>query len=585
MKKTIKNLIVFSLGVTLLASCGKEEKATEGGQKLTKAEGGRTYGGKLRINESEYFKSLFPPSITDGISTRIATQIYEGLLKFDQEDLSIKNAIAESYSVSEDGKLYTFKIKKGVFFHNDPCFANSKGRELTAEDIKYCFTQLCTQSAVNQGFILFEGVLKGATEYYNATSNGTKPSFDVSGIKVINASTIQFELVAPNSLFTTYLALPFTSIYPKEAVDKYGLEMRTKAVGTGPFTLASVDDDIQVLLKKNAHYYGKDKYNNKLPLIEAVDIKFLHEKKTELFEFKKGNLDMIYRLPTEYILDILEGTQPDKEGDYSQYELQRKPEMATQFLTFNYQSELFKNKNLRKAISFAIDRDKILNYILKGEGIQPGFFGITPPAFNDYKIEGVKGYKLNKDSARYYLKKAGYENGKNFPELSLQLNTDGDRNTDVAIEIQKELKENLNINVKLDHVPFAQLVENMIGGKSQFYRSGWIADYPSPENFLRLFYGKSVPKDPNAKSYPNFARYTNANFDKFYEEGIAAKDKATANENFMKAERILMEDAPIIVLWYDEGYRLLQSNLKNFPNNPMQVRDYSEVYFELPKEE
>lgn len=435
--KTRKGLIIFFFASLLGVSCSSEEGDAGAGSKLTKAEGGRTYGGKLRINETEYFKTLFPPSITDGISTRICTQVYEGLLKFDQADLSIKNSLADGFSVSPDGLVYTFRLKKGVFFHDDACFNGGKGREFEANDVKYCFTQLCKQSANNQNAALLKDVLKGASEYYKASENGVTPKFEISGIKVLDKHTIVFELTAPNSLFTTFVAMPPTYIYPKEAFEKYGLEMRSKTVGTGPFLISSIDDDIEVILKKNPNYYGKDKFGNKLPLLDAVDIKFLHEKKTELFEFKKGNLDMIYRLPTESILDILEGTSPDKEGEYSEYQLQRKPEMATQFLTFNYQSSEFKNKNVRKAISFAIDRDKILNYILKGEGIQPGFFGVTPPAFQDYRIEGVKGYRLNKDSARYYLAKAGFANGKGFPKIKMQLNTDGDRNTEVALEIQK----------------------------------------------------------------------------------------------------------------------------------------------------
>ncbi len=147
------------------------------------------------------------------------------------------------------------------------------------------------------------------------------------------------------------------------------------------------------------------------------------------------------------------------------------------------------------------------------------------------------------------------------------------------IKAVSELKLDIEVHA------FVGAVENMIGGKSKFYRAGWQADYPSPENFLRLFYGKTVPSDPNAKSYPNFARYVNPTFDRYYEAGLQATDKAAAYENFMQAEKILMDDAPIVVLWYEEGYRLLQSNLKNFPNNAMQVRDYSEVYFELEKEE
>jgi len=227
--------------------------------------------------------------------------------------------------------------------------------------------------------------------------------------------------------------------------------------------------------------------------------------------------------------------------------------------------------------------DKILNYVLNGEGFFPGYNGITPPTFPNYKTEEIKGYKLNTDSAKYYLAKAGYPGGKGFPEITLQLNSEGERNSNVAIEIQKQLKENLNINIKLEVLPFAQHVENIISGKATFFRSGYIADYPSPENFLSLFYGKNVPPSLKEKSFPNFARYINPEFDRFYEAGLTAKTTEEAYQYFLEAEKILMDDAPIVVLWYDEGYRLLQSNVKNFPNNPMQLRDYSEVYFDKVK--
>ena len=292
---------------------------------------------------------------------------------------------------------------------------------------------------------------------------------------------------------------------------------------------------------------------------------------------------MIYRLPTEYIIDILEDAGSNENGEYSQYELQRKPEMATQFLAFLNTGDMFKNKNLRKAFSYAIDRKTILEYVLNGEGFAPGIHGITPPSFSNYPIDSIKGYTLNIDSAKYFLAKAGFANGKGFPEIVLQLNSDGERKSNVAIEVQKQLKEHLNINVKLEIIPNAQLVDNMLGGKSNFYLKGWSADFPSPENFLSLFYGKDVPKDPKAVSYPNFMRYKNPQFDKYFEEALQAKTTEEANKKFLKAEQILMSDAPFIVLWYDEGYRLVQSYVKNFPNNPMQIRDYSEVYLEKPK--
>ena len=581
--KRILYCLLLGGSLTLIAACGGGPKEQNGNTELRAAQGGRYYGGVFKLNESEFIKTLFPHNITDAVSTRIASQVYEGLFKFDPSDLSVKKSLAADYTVDSSGTLYTIKLKKDVYFHDDPCFEGGKGRLLTAQDVKYCFTLLCTQGPNNQGFGVFKDILKGATEYYNASAGGKTPSKEIEGIKVIDNNTIQLSLVKPSSIFLFNLARPFTFIFPKEAFEKYRLDMRTKAVGTGPFVLQNIDDDISIILKRNDRYHNVDEFGNKLPFLDAVDIRFIKDKKTELFEFKKGNFSMIYRLPTEYIIDILEDAGSNENGEYSQYELQRKPEMATQFLAFQNTGEIFKNRNLRKAFSFAIVREKILEFVLNGEGYASGFHGITPPSFPNYPIDSIKGYNKNLDSAKYYLAKAGYPNGKGFPEIVLQLNSDGERKSNVAIEVQKQLKENLNVNVKLEIVPFAQLVEGIIGGKSNFYLSGYSADFPSPENFLSLFYGKDVPTDPKAKSYPNFVRYKNAQFDKYFEEALTAKSVEEANKKFMKAEQVLMADAPIIVLWYDEGYRLVQSYVKNFPNNPMQIRDYAEVYIEKAK--
>lgn len=581
MKRVLSLLLVAGL-IASLSSCKKNPKG-EDDNNLRKANGGRYYGGVFKINESEYIKTLFPHNIIDVVSQRVASQIYEGLFKFDPSDLSIKKSLIEDYTIDSSGTIYTFKLKKGVLFHNDPCFTGGKGRQLTSADVKFCFTLLCTQQANNQGFSVFKDILKGANDYYAASAGGKVPSKELEGIKIIDDFNFQLLLTKPSSVFMFKLAMPFTYIFPREAYEKYGLEMRTKAIGTGPFMLQNIDDDISIILKKNDNYYNKDEFGNKLPFLDAVDIRFLRDKKTELFEFKKGNFSMIYRLPTEYIIEILEETGSNENGEYSQYELQRKPEMSTLFLSFLNTGELFKNRNLRKAFSFAIDREKILEYVLNGEGYAPGFHGITPPSFSNYPIDSIRGYTLNLDSAKYYLSKAGYPNGKGFPEIVLQLASDGDRKSNVAIEVQKQLKENLNVNMKLEIIPNSTLIENMIGGKTNFYFTGWGADFPSPENFLALFYGKDVPTGPNTKSAPNFPRYKNPAFDRLYEEALLAKSVEEANRKFLKAEQLLMSDAPIIVLWYDEGYRLVQSYIKNFPNNPMQIRDYSEVYIEKSK--
>jgi oligopeptide transport system substrate-binding protein len=572
--------LLLITALAFLFSCSKNDQNDDSANQSIEAKGGRFYGGVLRLNETEYIKSLYPPSITDAFSFRVANQIYEGLFKFDQANLSLKKCLVEDYSVDASGTVYTFKLRHGVFFHDDPCFSGGKGRELNAYDVKYCFEQLCTQNINNQGFVVFKGLLKGADKYYAAAINGKTPVFDLEGIKVQDNYTLQLTLLKPSSIFLFDLARPFTLIYPKEAKEKYGFDMRIKAVGTGPFLLGNIDEDISIILKKNPKYYGRDEFGNQLPFLEAVDIKFIKEKKTEMFEFKKGNLDMIYRLPSEHVAEVLESHKEGTNNEYSGYELQQTPEMATQFYTFNNKGKVFNNVNLRKAISFAIDKQKIFDLVLNREGYAPGHKGIIPPSFKDYPVDSLRGYMFNLDSARYYLAKAGYAEGKGFPPVTLELNSDGDRNTNVALEVLRQLKENLNISIEMKVVPFSQLVEKIITGKSEFYRIGWLADFPSPENFLSLFYGKTVPASPNEKSFPNFSRYTNDEYDIWYEKALSSRSAEEATPYFYEAEKILIKDAPVVILWYDMGFRLLQNYVRNFPNNAIQYRDYSEVYLE-----
>lgn len=580
--RLFSKILIFLVLFIALISCGDNNNSNDSKEGLSQAEGDKFFGGVFRINESEYIKNLFPHNITDAYSYRVASQVYEGLFKFNAETLEVTKGLVEDYQVDDTGTKYTFNLKKGVFFHDNACFSEGKGRELKASDVEYCFTKLCTKNINNQNFSIFQGILKGADKYYNASGGKITPDFKVEGINVKGEYTIELELIKPNSLITVNLARPACFIYPKEAEAKYGVDMRINAVGTGPFSLNvdDVEEDISIILKKNKNYHLKDEFGNQLPYLDAVSIQFIKDKKTELFEFRKGNLDMIYRLPTEYIIEILEETMPGANGEYSQFQLQRSPEMMTQFLTLNNQKGVFKNKNIRKAFNFAIDRTKILDFVLNGEGYAPGNHGITPPVFSNYNIESIKGYSLNIDSARYYLAKAGYGSGKGFPKLQFLLNAEGERNTNVAVEIQKQLKDHLNVDVELQILPFAQLLEKSYSGDYNILRAAWVADFPSPENFLWVFSSKDVPKSLEEASYPNVARYINSNFDKHYEDALKAKSIDEANDLFNKAEIQLMEDAPVIILWYDEGYRLIQSYVKGFPNNPMQYRDLGTVYFE-----
>ena len=183
------------------------------------------------------------------------------------------------------------------------------------------------------------------------------------------------------------------------------------------------------------------------------------------------------------------------------------------------------------------------------------------------------------------MTKAGYPNGAGFPKLTLQINSGGgDRNVQTAEAIQKMLKENLNIDVDINVMPFAEHLQSYETGKATFWRTGWIADYPDPETFLICLYGKLVPEKLSDQSYVNSVRYKSAKFDSVFELALKESDTQKRYSLYMQCDQIAMDDAAIMPIFYDENYRLIQLWVKNFDANAMEFRDLSKVYF-IPKEE
>ncbi|HAA00165.1 MAG TPA: ABC transporter substrate-binding protein [Flavobacteriales bacterium] len=574
----IKKLLpVVGLSV-ILASCGGGKKGDE--LKMVEAKGGVVYGGIFKINEVEDFKNLFPLSINDISSHHIASQMYQGLLKFDQQSLEVVPCIAQSFDVNEDATLFTFTIRKGVKFHEDECFGGA-AREVTANDFKYCFDRLCTASGDNKVYWLFKDKVKGANEHYAATSGGkASPAGGVAGIKVIDDYTLSIELNFSFSAFPKIIAHSGCWVYPREAYEKYKDDMRTKVVGTGPFVIKSLRDGQMILLEKNENYWEQDEHGNQLPYLQGVKFTFHKEKKTELMEFRKKNLDMVWKLPVEEISSVLGSMDEARQGGNVEFELQQVEALSIQFYAFLSTSKVFEDKRVRQAFNHAIDREKLVTYTLQGEGT-PASFGIVPPSLPNYPSGNIKGFNFDPDKARRLMSEAGFPNGRGFPVITLQLNSGGTTNELLAEAIQSMLKENLGVTVKLDVMPLNQLIEEFESGKADFWRSAWVADYPDPENYLNLFYGKNVPENPSDKSYINFTRYRSDAFDEMFSKALRTTDEKERMELFAKCDQLIVDDAVVMPLYYDNYIRLVQTNVRNFPINAMEYRDLSRVYFAI----
>lgn len=532
----------------------------------------------LYLNETDSSQNIFPHAVTDLISSNISNHVFEGLVKFNPKDLSVVPALAESWTIDSTKKVYTFILRKDAFFHDDVCFADGKGRKINAQDFVFSFALLCSNTSFNNAFSsTFKNTVKGANLYYEASKKGT-PDFNIEGVKAIGDNVVEITLENSNRLFLQILCSVPTSVIAKEAFEKY---KENCTVGSGPFLYQNIKNANQIILAKNQNYYLKDKEGRKLPYLDKIIISFNNNQLEELRMFKEKRLDIVNSgLPIKSINDFLKSEMKSFQNKNATFLMELSPNMSTQFYVFNISKKPFNNKKLRQAISYAIDRDKIVAEVLNGQATSAGVYGIVPTCFKEYKSTSIKGYNLNIEKAKKLLAEAGYPNGKGLEPIQLKLNSGGARNTMVALDIQKQLKNNLNIDIEFEIMSLPTKLEAERNGKGDLFRTAWYADYPSPQSFFTLFYGKTVPSNVNTPSFPNTSRFRNEQFDELYELALKTTNDSLANNFLLQAEQILMNEAPILVLWYDQNFRLVQSRVKNYYFNPMDYRNCTEVYIE-----
>jgi peptide/nickel transport system substrate-binding protein len=336
----------------------------------------------------------------------------------------------------------------------------------------------------------------------------------------------------------------------------------------------NVDLSKSVYLQRNENYWDVDEHGNKLPYLEILKFTFMSEKKTEFQAFNKGELDMVWKIPIDELNNVLQDLN-DAQGNAQQY-LQSADALSIQFYGFLNTHEVFKDIRVRKAFNMAIDREELVRSTLYGEGT-PADYGIVP-AIDGYPQENIKGFEHNPEEARKLLAEAGYPNGAGFPTIELHINNDGNVNMMLATAIQNQLFENLGVTIEPKQMTLNQLRRKFESGNSALWRTAWVADYPSPENYLTLFHSEHIPDDPSESTFYNAYRYSNPEFDRLYDEAVKTLDDAERMALFAKADQILIDDAVVMPIYYDSYERLMSRKVKNFPINGMEYRDFTRVF-------
>ncbi|MBW7867085.1 MAG: ABC transporter substrate-binding protein [Brumimicrobium sp.] len=557
-----RKIILFTLTALLLLSCD-----TTGDKNIVKAKGGVRYGGTFRFMSSEKVTNLFPLETTNIYANRVASQIFEGLLKIDPASTDLVPSIAKEYSINDNATEFTFILRDDVFFQDDACFTNGKGRKVTASDFKYSLEFACSNNPMNQMSHLLIDKIKGAKEFYDGKSK------NVEGIVVKDDYTLVIQLESAFSGFGKVLSHVGLSVFPKEAVDKYGDQIRIHPVGTGAFKLDKMDDT-QIVLVKNNHYYKKDEFGNPLPFLDNIVMTYSQNKTDELLSFRAEKIDLVLDIPVEEVKNVLGSLTEAKDGKNVKHIVDSKTSMSLTYYGFANESKEFSDIRVRKAFNYAIDRQTIIESWLEGEGwpITNGFV----PKIEGYPYENVKGFDFNIAKAKQLMSEAGYPDGRGFPTITLYVNAlEGSAEDKLANAVKKSLKENLNVNIDIKLVSIDDREKAIAEGTAIFWRAGWIADYPSPSNFLSLFYSKNI-SEHNTTINP--FKYKNETFDKYYEEALQEPNREERMKLFVKCDQIIIDDAVVMPILIKDYITMVNLRVRKFVTNEIETLDFSSIY-------
>ena len=510
----------------------------------------------FRYNMAEGLTSLDPAFARNQANIWATNQLYNGLFELD-DNLAPVPSLVESWEVSENRLVYTFKLKHDILFHDNDVFPNKKGRDVTAEDFVYSFNRIVDDKVASPGKWVF---------YDKVLLNKDGKTISDTAFKALDQYTLRINLRRPFPAFLMLLTMPYTYVVPKEAVEKYGKEFGTHPVGTGAFKFDKWVQNTSLVLLKNSSYWKKDENLQALPYLDAVQVSFIPDKNQAFSQFTKGDLDFISGIEEGSKDIVLNRDGSIKQEFSSKYEVIKSPYLNTEFIGFQLDSSKYENKKhpfldrrVRQAMNFAINRRDMVTFLRNKLGI-PGEDGIVPPVMPSFDSTKVAGYSFDLTNAQNLMKEAGYPNGQGFPEVTLYTNPN---HRDISEYLLKAWKE-IGITVKLEENNVATLQEMIDNGKASLFRASWLGDYPDAENYLAMFYSKNF-----TPAGPNKTHFHNKSFDDYFERVMLEDDGFKRYEIYHAMDALAMHEAPVIVLYYDEVLRLAQKKVKGLSINAM----------------
>ncbi|MGB5983146.1 MAG: ABC transporter substrate-binding protein [Nonlabens sp.] len=512
----------------------------------------------FRYNEHANVTTLDPAFAKDQRNIWVCNQLYNGLVRLDK-DLNVVPDLAESWEISSDGITYTFRLKRNIHFHGtkllyvepthggmfDGDYGWSHMRTVNAEDFKYSLSRLIDPEVASPGAWTMAGV---------------------EDMTALDEHTLQIKLERPNPTFLGILTMKYCSVVPKEVVEDNEQSFRSHPIGTGPFYLRRWEENVKMVLRKNIHYHEKDSSGNSLPYLEAVAISFKPDKQSEFLEFVQGNIDFINGLDPSYKDELLTSNGKLKEKYEASVKLEKQPFLNTEYLGLNLKDEgPLRSPSIRKALNIGFDRAEMIKYLKNniGRPADRGFIPLGLPAGGT-----VDGFEYDLNRAKSLVET--YKKEQQVQEVKITIST-GANYLDLCEYVQNELeKTGLSVNVEV--MPPSTLRQMRKSGKLAVFRSSWIADYPDAQNYLALFYSEN--KTPIGSNYTFFE---NEMYDSLYTKSLKVNEVDKRLQLYSKMDSIIIAEAPIIPLYYDESVRFISKNVKGMSSNAVNMLELKKV--------
>ena len=487
------------------------------------------------------------PHIATGVPEHhIMSSVMEGLVLKDRKSLEPRPGVAESWTISDDGRIYTFKLRDDARWSNgDPHIAN---------DYVWSWWRALQPALGNQyAYMLFP--IKNAKRYYDRETE----DFGDVGVKALDKRTLQVTLTNPTPYFLQLL--DHYSLFPvhQATIEKFGnadqrgtrWSYEGNLVSNGPFKLDEWKINRHITVTRNLHYWDNDNV-----ALNGIVFKPVENTVTEERMFRAGQLHVTSSVPADKISTYRKSNST---------ELKIAPYLGTYFYRLNIKTPQLQDRRVRRALGMAIDREKLVENITKGGQIPA--YTMTPPGTMGYYPKSTLAF--DPEGAKNLLSEAGYPNGEGFPAIEILYNTnEGHRK--IAVALQEMWKDYLNIDIKLLNQEWKVYLATESAGDYQISRGGWIGDYVDPNNFLDMFL---------CGGGNNRTGWCNEEYDRLILE--VAPSQSSHEERlavFQQAETMLLDDMPIIPVYTYTSVKLVDSSVENLDGNIMNQAMYKDIY-------